>query len=82
MKIISHGNNSIWTKQVTCTGCEAELEIEVEDIEYFISDKEAMSQQYDLDPEGTYFVRCPECQTEITIKAKKIPPAIRDKIRY
>lgn len=81
MKVISRGTTN-WKKEVTCLGCASVLEIGLEDIDYIISDKEAMAQQYDLEPEGSYFVKCIECNSTILIKSKVLPQSFRDKLRY
>lgn len=81
MRVITKGVIN-WKKEIVCKSCSALLEIEKTDLQYDISDKEAMSQQYVLEPEGSYFVVCPECETTVIIRSKDIPQAVRNEIRY
>lgn len=78
MKVIKKGKTT-WTATVICKGCHAELLIEHSDIEYRLSDEAAIAQQYEVDPQGEFTVKCPECGKKNPVK--NIPPAIQDLIR-
>lgn len=71
MKVIEEGGS--WKKVIKCKGCSSVLEIESEDVGHKLSEAEIDSQQYEDDIEGTYFVTCPKCGQDLTIRKQDLP---------
>jgi DNA-directed RNA polymerase subunit RPC12/RpoP len=61
MKIINQPSTN-WTWQYTCSGCDAELEVDKSDVKYkyYPGDYREKSSE-------TYWVVCPVCNTQKTI---------------
>ncbi len=79
MKIITEGKE--WTKRLTCKGCKSVLEIDVKDLGYNLSEIDLASQQYQDEIEGSYFVSCPKCSLDLTIKKTDIPNSIKELLK-
>lgn len=77
MKVIEKGNK--WVKNINCKGCKAVLEIETEDLQYEVTEAQAIAQQYAEEIQGEHFVICPECEQKI--KIKDVPPVIARKVQ-
>jgi hypothetical protein len=80
MKVIKQGNTS-WSKRIGCRGCLAVLEVEEPDILYIVTPADAAKQQYEDDIEGTFYVKCPECELDLIIRNSDIPKAARERIK-
>ena len=79
MKVITKGKS--WSKQITCKGCKALLEIQEDDLQHRIFATDIARDQYEEEVEGTFFVNCPECFQLLSIKGKDLPEPMKQRIR-
>lgn len=78
MEVIKKGKG--WHKQLTCKGCEAVLKITAEDLQYTLTKEATVSQQYEDEIIGTFFVLCAECNQNLPIKTKDIPDKLKENL--
>ena len=71
MKVIKKG---LWKKRITCRDCNSVLAIEEVDIKYF-----PYIHDYGSELEEDFYIECPVCGNEISIK--KVPTPIKERIK-
>lgn len=76
MKIIKSTKIDNWSHKITCSTCDSELEVELEDIKHHHYDGDQRDPPYDR-----FYVTCPVCKVECIVPSNNLPKLAQIKIK-
>lgn len=77
MKVLSKQNTESWTQEHTCTECDAQLEVNIDDVKV----KYVKGYSYEDPDYYSYLVNCPVCFKSSTLITNLIPKLVQIEIQ-